>query len=131
MGTTGTLPTAGFEAIADTIMYRWSAERDLWVSPSEVEQATLECGAGGAAEIFDRPRHAIAPVRRPDRARQVDPLAPAVGVRKRQHDQGRARAVEAVEQRLVHRGRERGVRAAEPPEGRHGRQRAAAVGADL
>src|SRR5204862_7165409 len=39
MGTTGTLPTAGFEAIADTIMYRWSAERDVWVSPSEVEQA--------------------------------------------------------------------------------------------
>ena len=39
MGTTGTLPAAGFEAIADTIMYRWSAERDVWVSPSEVEQA--------------------------------------------------------------------------------------------
>ena len=39
MGTMGTLPAAGFEAIADTIMYRWSAERDVWVSPSEVEQA--------------------------------------------------------------------------------------------
>ena len=41
MGTMGTLPAAGFEAIADTIMYRWSAERDVWVSPSEVEQARL------------------------------------------------------------------------------------------
>ena len=39
MGTTATLPAGGFEAIADTIMYRWSAERDVWVSPSEVEQA--------------------------------------------------------------------------------------------
>ena len=41
MGTTGALPAEGFEAIADTIMYRWSAERDVWVSPSEVEQARL------------------------------------------------------------------------------------------
>src|SRR2546428_11957147 len=41
MGMTGTLPAEGFEAIADTIMYRWSAERDVWVSPSEVEQARL------------------------------------------------------------------------------------------
>ena len=29
----------GFEGIADTIMYRWSAERDVWVSEDEVEQA--------------------------------------------------------------------------------------------
>lgn len=28
-----------FEAIADGIMYRWSVERDTWVSSSEVEQA--------------------------------------------------------------------------------------------
>ena len=28
-----------FEASADTIMYRWAAERDVWVSPAEVEQA--------------------------------------------------------------------------------------------
>ena len=28
-----------FEAVADAIMYRWSTERDTWVSPSEVEQA--------------------------------------------------------------------------------------------
>lgn len=34
-----TSPTTGFEAIAETIMYRWSAERDVWVSPSEVAQA--------------------------------------------------------------------------------------------
>ena len=39
MGTTSTPPVEGFEAIADAIMYRWSAERDVWVSPSEVEQA--------------------------------------------------------------------------------------------
>jgi len=36
MNTSGVIP---FEAIADTIMYRWSAERDVWVSASEVEQA--------------------------------------------------------------------------------------------
>jgi hypothetical protein len=29
----------GFEAIADTIMDRWSVERDTWVSAHEVEQA--------------------------------------------------------------------------------------------
>ena len=28
-----------FEASADTIMYRWSAERDVWVSPAEIAQA--------------------------------------------------------------------------------------------
>ena len=28
-----------FETIADTIMYRWWAERDVWVSDGEVEQA--------------------------------------------------------------------------------------------
>jgi hypothetical protein len=39
MSTTSTPPVEGFEAIADTIMYRWRAERDVWVSPSEVEQA--------------------------------------------------------------------------------------------
>ena len=31
--------TRGFEAIADAIMYRWSAERDVWVSAEEVDQA--------------------------------------------------------------------------------------------
>ncbi len=39
MSTASTPPVEGFEAIADTIMYRWRAERDVWVSPSEVEQA--------------------------------------------------------------------------------------------
>jgi hypothetical protein len=28
-----------FEAIADTIMYRWETERDVWVSTTEVNQA--------------------------------------------------------------------------------------------
>lgn len=28
-----------FESTADAIMYRWSTERDTWVSTSEVEQA--------------------------------------------------------------------------------------------
>lgn len=39
MATTVTFPADGFEAIADAIMERWSAERDVWVSPSEIEQA--------------------------------------------------------------------------------------------
>ena len=30
-----------FEAMADTIMYRWSAERDVWVSDEEIEQARV------------------------------------------------------------------------------------------
>ena len=30
---------AGFETIADTIMDRWSAERDVWVSAQEVAHA--------------------------------------------------------------------------------------------
>ncbi len=29
----------GFEQIADAIMYRWSVERDTWVSTAEVQQA--------------------------------------------------------------------------------------------
>jgi len=31
----------GFETIADAIMYRWSVERDTWVSTNEVEQARV------------------------------------------------------------------------------------------
>jgi hypothetical protein len=31
--------TRGFEAIADAIMYRWTAERDTWVSAAEVDEA--------------------------------------------------------------------------------------------
>ena len=34
-----TISRREFEAIADSIMYRWSAERDVWVSQEEVEQA--------------------------------------------------------------------------------------------
>jgi hypothetical protein len=45
MGTTSASSEArtdaarGFEAIADAIMYRWTVERDTWVSATEVEQA--------------------------------------------------------------------------------------------
>lgn len=35
----GSRTSRGFEAIADAIMYRWSVERDTWVSSMEVEQA--------------------------------------------------------------------------------------------
>src|SRR5262249_33265113 len=38
---TGEPSGRGFETIADTIMYRWSAERDVWVSDEEVEQARV------------------------------------------------------------------------------------------
>ena len=31
----------GFEAVADAIMYRWTVERDTWVSPTEVEHARV------------------------------------------------------------------------------------------
>ncbi|HZP40753.1 MAG TPA: hypothetical protein VFD84_04480 [Candidatus Binatia bacterium] len=34
----GTASVKSFEAIADGIMYRWSVERDTWVSRAEVEQ---------------------------------------------------------------------------------------------
>ena len=36
---TDTASRREFEAIADSIMYRWTAERDVWVSREEVEQA--------------------------------------------------------------------------------------------
>ena len=35
----GSRAARGFESIADAIMYRWSVERDTWVSTIEVEQA--------------------------------------------------------------------------------------------
>jgi len=38
-----------FEAIADAITYRWSVERDVWVSPSEVEQARSYLARVGVA----------------------------------------------------------------------------------
>ena len=40
-----------FEALADAIMYRWSVERDVWVSPSEVEQARLYLARVGVATL--------------------------------------------------------------------------------
>ena len=38
-----------FEAMADTILYRWSAERDTWVSASEVEEARAYLARQGIA----------------------------------------------------------------------------------
>ena len=53
-------PTQGFEAIADTIMYRWSVERDVWVSPSEVEQARVYlAGVGVATSPLPDGRYAV------------------------------------------------------------------------
>ena len=46
---TSTRPAEGFEAIADIIMYRWSVERDVWVSPSEVAQARAYLERAGVA----------------------------------------------------------------------------------
>jgi hypothetical protein len=45
------LAPVAFEAIADGIMYRWSVERDVWVSPSEVEQARLYLARVGVATL--------------------------------------------------------------------------------
>jgi hypothetical protein len=39
----------GFETIADTIMARWSAERDVSVSDEEVEQARVYLARRGVA----------------------------------------------------------------------------------
>lgn len=33
--------TRAFETVADSIMYRWSVERDTWVSEREVQQARV------------------------------------------------------------------------------------------
>jgi hypothetical protein len=44
-----------FESLADAIMYRWSVERDTWVSTSEVEQvrAYLERAGMPTSELPD------------------------------------------------------------------------------
>jgi hypothetical protein len=43
-----------FEAIADTIMYRWETERDVWVSTTEVNQARAYLErAGVTASMLD------------------------------------------------------------------------------
>lgn len=44
----------GFEAIADAIMYRWSTERDIWVSSGELEQARAYLARAGVVSTrFD------------------------------------------------------------------------------
>jgi hypothetical protein len=51
----------GFEAIADAIMYRWSAERDVWVSAAEIEHArTYLARLGVATSALPDGRFAIA-----------------------------------------------------------------------
>jgi hypothetical protein len=37
----------GFEALANAIMDRWASERDIWVAPSEVEEARAYLAANG------------------------------------------------------------------------------------
>lgn len=37
----------GFEALAEVIMDRWTKERDVWVAPSEVEQARVYLAQNG------------------------------------------------------------------------------------
>jgi len=44
-----TATVASFETIAGTIMYRWAAERDVWVSPGEVAEARAYLGRIGIA----------------------------------------------------------------------------------
>jgi hypothetical protein len=41
----------GFETVADVIMYRWSAERDVWVSAAEVEQARAYLARVGVSTL--------------------------------------------------------------------------------
>ena len=41
--------TRNFEIIADSIMYRWSVERDTWVSTTEVQQARAYLERAGIA----------------------------------------------------------------------------------
>jgi len=55
----GTVATS-FESIAESIMYRWSVERDTWVSAGEVEHARaylLRQGIGTTA--LDDGRYAV------------------------------------------------------------------------
>lgn len=51
MITTRTDAARAFEAIADAIMYRWRAERDTWVSATEVEQARAYLAGLGVASL--------------------------------------------------------------------------------
>jgi len=47
--------TRGFEAIADAIMYRWTTERDTWVSTTEVAQARAYLERLGVAAASGEP----------------------------------------------------------------------------
>ena len=47
-----------FEAIADTIVYRWTTERDVWVSTSEVNQARAYLERVGVTAPVDASAHA-------------------------------------------------------------------------
>jgi hypothetical protein len=76
-----------FELMADAIMYRWSVERDVWVSSTEVEQAraylarvginTIELpdgrftAAGSAAEALDAARLVLLGLRHLQAARRT------------------------------------------------------------
>jgi hypothetical protein len=46
-GRAGRDTARGFESMADAIMYRWSVERDTWVSPSEVEHVRAYLARAG------------------------------------------------------------------------------------
>ena len=51
----------GFETMADTIMYRWTVERDTWVSTREVEQARAYLErAGVPTSVLDDGTFAVA-----------------------------------------------------------------------
>ena len=41
-----------FEGVADSIMYRWSVERDTWVSAAEVEQARAYLERAGVSTML-------------------------------------------------------------------------------
>jgi hypothetical protein len=75
-----------FETIADAIMYRWSVERDIWVSSAEVEKARAylsrvgidttalpdgRYATGGAAEALDAARLVLLGLRHLHAARRT------------------------------------------------------------
>jgi hypothetical protein len=49
-----------FESAADTIMYRWSVERDPWVSTREVDQARAYLARAGV-DVSRLPRLSVGP----------------------------------------------------------------------
>ena len=51
----------GFEGVADAIVYRWSVERDTWVSPSEIEHVRAYLARHGiATSVLPDGRFALA-----------------------------------------------------------------------